>query len=298
MTLAPIVVFTYNRLSHVKALIESLQQNELAKDSQLFIFSDGGKTHEDSSKVSEVRSYLYAIQGFRSVEINESETNRGLANSVIHGVTQVLQQYDKVIVLEDDLILSPYYLRFMNEALDVYEKDERVGTVNGHMLDLKGIADETFFIHHTDSWGWGTWKRSWDLFEANGSVLLKQLEERDLCKAFDFDGAYPFVRMLKRQIAGQNSSWAIRYRASMFLNNKLSVNAGRSLVMNNGADGSGTHLKKGVLFPDGPLTKMPINVTYQVPVEDMQARKAFRRYYLWNNSKVHKAIVMMQNWFN
>lgn len=298
MTLAPIIVFTYNRLSHVKALIESLQQNELAKDSQLFIFSDGGKTPEDIRKVSEVRLFLHAIQGFHSVEINESETNRGLANSVIHGVTQVLQQYDKVIVLEDDLILSPYYLRFMNEALDVYEKDERVGTVNGHMLDLKGIKDETFFIHHIDSWGWGTWRRSWDLFEANGSVLLKQLEERNLCKAFDFDGAYPFVRMLKRQIAGQNNSWAIRYRASMFLSNKLSVNAGRSLVINNGADGSGTHLKKGVLFPDGPLTKEPINVTYQVPVEDMQARKAFRRYYLWNNSKVHKAIVMMQNWFN
>lgn len=298
MTLAPIIVFTYNRLSHVKALIESLQQNELAKDSQLFIFSDGGKKPEDIRKVSEVRSFLHAIQGFHSVEINESETNRGLANSVIHGVTQVLQQYDKVIVLEDDLILSPYYLRFMNEALDVYEKDERVGTVNGHMLDLKGIKDETFFIHHIDSWGWGTWRRSWDLFEANGSVLLKQLEERNLCKAFDFDGAYPFVRMLKRQIAGQNNSWAIRYRASMFLSNKLSVNAGRSLVINNGADGSGTHLKKGVLFPDGPLTKEPINVTYQVPVEDMQARKAFRRYYLWNNSKVHKAIVMMQNWFN
>ena len=298
MTLAPIVLFTYNRLSHVKALIESLLKNELAKDSQLFIFSDGGKTPEDMVRVKEVRSYLHSIKGFSSIAIYESETNRGLANSVIRGVTQVLQQYEKVIVLEDDLILSPYYLRFMNDALDVYEQDERVGTINGHMLDLKGIIDETFFINHIDSWGWGTWRRSWDLFEPDGSLLLKQLEERNLCNAFDFDGAYPFVRMLKRQIAGQNSSWAIRYRASMFLHNKLSLNVGRSLVVNNGADGSGTHLKKGVLFPDGPLTKEPINVTYQTPIENLQARKAFRKYYLWNNSKIHKAIVMMQNWFN
>lgn len=294
---APIALFTYNRLSHTKELIESLQKNEFAGESDLYVFSDGGKNPTDIEKVSAVRTYLHSITGFRSVRIEESEENRGLADSVIYGVSKVLEKFDKVIVLEDDLILSPYFLQFMNEALDVYCKDERIGCVNGHLPKLKNITEETYFIHHTDSWGWGTWRRAWKFFEPDGEKLLRQLEEKQLCDYFDFDGTYPFVRMLKRQIAGQNNSWAIRWRASMLLNNKLSINAGRSLVANNGADGSGTHVGKGILFPDGKLADKPICVTKTEPVESMSARKAYRKYYRWNNSKLHKGIVLLQNFF-
>ena len=293
--LAPIVLFTYNRLSHVQTLIESLLKNDLAKESELFIFSDGNKIETDASQVSGVRAYIHTITGFKSIYIEESPKNRGLATSVIYGVSKVLERYDRVIVLEDDLILSPYFLQFMNETLDIYSNDERVGCVNGHMPRLKNLTEDTYFIHHTDSWGWGTWRRAWKLFESDGSKLLHQLEERQLCEYFDFDGSYPFVRMLKRQIAGQNSSWAIRFRASMLLNNKLAINAGHSLVINNGADGSGTHVGKGVLFPDGEMAVNPILVEKKEPDESMVARQAYRKYYRWNNSKLHKAIVMLQS---
>lgn len=295
MTLAPIILFTYNRLSHVQALIESLQKNEFAGESDMYVFSDGGKNPADLQKVSAVRAYLHSITGFKSIRIEESGVNRGLANSVIYGVSKVLEKSDRVIVLEDDLIVSPYFLQFMNEALEAYCDDERVGCVNGHLSQLKNITEDTFFISHTDSWGWGTWRRAWRLFEPDGRKLLKQLEEKQLCDYFDFDGSYPFVRMLERQIAGQNNSWAIRWRASMLLNGKVSINAGRSLVANNGADGSGTHVGKGVLFPDGKLADKPICVTKTEPVESMPVRKAYRQYYRWNNSKLHKAIVLMQN---
>ena len=291
MTLAPIILFTYNRLSHVKALMESLLKNEFANDSQLFIFSDGGKTPEDVAKVNEVRAYLHTIKGFRSVEIYESETNRGLANSVIHGVSSILEKYDRVIVLEDDLLLSPYFLRFMNETLEVYADEDKVGCVNGHIFDLKKYQPETFFIKHTDSHGWGTWRRAWHLFESDGNKLLAQLEARNLCKVFDFDGAYPFMKMLRGQITGRNNSWAIRWRASMLLNDKLSINAGKSLVLNNGADGSGTHCGSKEFFPTRMFSERPLVVKKEQPVETIEARNVMKRMYRWYNSKLHKGFV-------
>ena len=292
---APIVLFTYNRLSHVQALMESLLHNAEARESDLFVFSDGGKDDRDALKVLDVRQYLHSLSGFKSVSIEEAPVNKGLANSVIYGVSKVLEAYDRVIVLEDDLILSPYFLQYMNDAIEKYAEEEKVGCVNGHMPRLKNITEDTYFIYHADSWGWGTWRRAWQLFEPDGKKLLQQLEEKQLCDCFDFEGAYPFVRMLKKQIAGQNSSWAIRWRASLLLNNKLSVNTGKSLVYNNGADGTGTHVGKGVLFPDGDLADKPIHVVKSEPVESITARRAYRRYYRWNNSKLHKGLILLHN---
>ena len=293
--MAPIVLFTYNRLSHVQALITSLLLNSEARESDLFVFSDGGKDDKDTQKVMAVRQYLYSLSGFKSVHIEEAPINRGLANSVIYGVSKVLEMYDRVIVLEDDLILSPYFLKFMNDALDIYIDVEQVGGVNGHMPRLKNITEETYFIHHMDSWGWGTWRRAWRLFEPDGKKILTQLENQNLCRVFDFEGAYPFVRMLRKQIEGKNNSWAIRWRASLLLNDKLSLNAGKTLVINMGADGSGTHLGKGVLFPDGPLASQPLKVNKKKPLESVLARNAYKRYYRWNNSKLHKGIVKLIN---
>lgn len=296
MIMAPIALFTYNRPQHVRMLIESLLENDLSSQSELFIFSDGPKNKDDALRVDKVRAYIHQIRGFQSVHIEESPINQGLANSVIYGVSKVLQEYDRIIVLEDDLVLSPFFLQFMNDALEVYKDVQSVGNVNGHKLGIKYACD-TYFIHHMDSWGWGTWRRAWNKFEPDGNKLMQQLKERGLCKQFDFEGAYPFVRMLQRQIEGKNSSWAIRWRASLLLNNLLCLNAGESFVINNGADGSGTHLKKGILFPDAPLAIKPITVLKKEPVESALAKKAYIRYYRWNNSKLHKAIVRLQTIF-
>jgi hypothetical protein len=286
---APIALFTYNRLSHTKELVESLQKNEMASESDLFIFSDGGKNEEDKQKVLEVRSYLQTIKCFKSVTIEESLENRGLANSVIYGVSKILEHFDRIIVLEDDFVLSPYFLRFMNEALDIYVDEEKVGCVNGHVMDLKTYQPETFFIRHTDSVGWGTWRRAWKLFEPDGKKLLSELEERGLCDVFNMDGTYPFIKMLRKQIAGQNSSWAIRWRASMLLNDKVSINAGKSLVEHRGSDGSGTHCGKGELFPSKLFSERPLCIVKEEPIETPEARRVMKRMYRWYNSKIHKA---------
>ncbi len=279
MELAPIILFTYNRVGHTRDLIESLKRNREAAMSRLYIYSDGGKNADDEVAVNEVRQYIEQIDGFAAIDIVKSETNRGLANSVIAGVTQVVNQHGKVIVLEDDLVVAPYFLQFMNDALSTYEDEERVGHIQACDFTQDPSLPPTFFIKWTGSWGWATWKRAWKLFNPDGKQLLTQLEEQKLTRTFDFDGNYPYTRMLRRQIAGQNNSWAIRWNASLFLNNVLSLNVGRSLVNNNGFDGSGTNCGGGDLYQSN-LWLEPLPVEKISPIEEnMDARRAFARYY-------------------
>lgn len=279
MELAPIILFTYNRVGHTRDLIESLKRNREAAMSRLYIYSDGAKNADDEVAVNEVRQYIEQIDGFAAIDIVKSETNRGLANSVIAGVTQVVNQHGKVIVLEDDLVVAPYFLQFMNDALTIYEDEERVGHIQACDFTQDTSLPPTFFIKWTGSWGWATWKRAWKLFNPDGKQLLAQLEEQKLTRTFDFDGNYPYTRMLRRQIAGQNNSWAIRWNASLFLNNVLSLNVGRSLVNNNGFDGSGTNCGGGDLYQSN-LWLEPLPVEKISPIEEnMDARRAFARYY-------------------
>ncbi len=279
MELAPIILFTYNRVGHTRDLIESLKRNREAAMSRLYIYSDGAKNADDEVAVNEVRQYIEQIDGFAAIDIVKSETNRGLANSVIAGVTQVVNQHGKVIVLEDDLVVAPYFLQFMNDALSTYEDEERVGHIQACDFTQDPSLPPTFFIKWTGSWGWATWKRAWKLFNPDGKQLLAQLEEQKLTRTFDFDGNYPYTRMLRRQIAGQNNSWAIRWNASLFLNNVLSLNVGRSLVNNNGFDGSGTNCGGGDLYQSN-LWLEPLPVEKISPIEEnMDARRTFARYY-------------------
>lgn len=277
--LAPIVLFTYNRAGHTRNLIESLLKNEESASSHLHIYCDGPKDDADAQAVAAVRDFVHSIQGFAQVEIVESEENRGLANSVIAGVTDVVNRYGKVIVLEDDLVVAPYFLKFMNDALRVYADEPRVGHIQACDFTQNVSLPPTFLIKWTGSWGWATWQRAWKLFNPNGAQLLKQLEDRGLTRTFDFNGNYPFTRMLRRQIAGQNNSWAIRWNATLFLNNILSLNVGRSLVNNNGFDGTGTNCGGGDLYQSN-LWLEPLPVVKIQPIEEnMDARKIFVRYY-------------------
>lgn len=242
MTTAPIALFVYNRLWHTKQTIEALQKNILASDSDLIIFSDGPKGSPGSkTSVLAVRAYLRSVNGFKSVKVIERSENLGLAKSIISGVTEIVNQYGKIIVLEDDLITSPCFLRYMNNALDLYEKNEEVISIHGYIYPVQCPLPETFFIKGADCWGWATWKRGWNLFETDGQKLLDNLRAKKLTKEFDFSNFYPYTQMLRDQIAGKNDSWAVRWYASAFLNNKLTLYPGKSLINNIGFDGSGTH---------------------------------------------------------
>jgi GT2 family glycosyltransferase len=179
MELAPVALFTYNRPDHTKRTIESLLNNELADKTDIFIFCDAAKKTEDKNKVDEVRSFLRTINGFKNIEIIERTANLGLAKSIISGVTDVINKFGKIIVLEDDMITSRYFLSYMNKALNIYDIETDVISIHGYVYPVKNRLPETFFLKGADCWGWATWKRGWDLFEADGKKLLRKLKERN-----------------------------------------------------------------------------------------------------------------------
>lgn len=290
MTPAPILLFVYNRPEHVRQCIASLQANELAAQSPLFIYSDAAKTPESREGVEQTRRFIHNIDGFASVTIIEREQNWGLARSIIDGVTTQVNSFGRVIVMEDDLIAAPYFLQFMNDALETYKDEPRVGHIQGCDFTQDTSLPDTFLIKWTGSWGWGTWDRAWKLFNPNGKELLQQLEERNLTHRFDFNSTYGYTRMLRRQIEGKNNSWAIRWNASLFLADILSLNAGRSLIRNTGFDGSGTNCGGGGLY-DSTLWLNPLPVEKLSPIEENEkAREAFVRYYHRTNCFMAKAI--------
>jgi hypothetical protein len=281
--LAPIVFFAYNRPIHTELTINALIKNELASKSDLIIFSDGAKNELDISSVNQVRNYLKTICGFRSIKIVERTINLGLGNNIIEGVTSVVNNYGKVIVLEDDLLTSPYFLQYMNAGLEKYESAKNVISIHSYIYPIKKKLPETYFIKGADCLGWGTWKEKWDMFEQNGFKLLTVLEERGLTKAFDFNNSYPYTQMLRDQIAGKNSSWAIRWYASAFINDMLTLYPARSLVYHNGNDGSGTNFGISSIL-DVKLTEIPIKVGEINIAENVSARKNIELYLQYTNA--------------
>ena len=282
MSSAPILLFTYNRPSHTQQTLKALLNNSLCSESELFVFSDGYKNETDKKDVEEVRKIIQTIDGFRKINIIENTHNIGLAKNIIEGVTRIVNEYGKVIVLEDDLITSPSFLTFMNEALDMFENENRIGHIHGYCHPLPELP-ETFLIKWTGSWGWATWKRAWEHFNPDGKALLSEIERRNLSKTFDFNGNYPYTRMLRRQIKGENDSWAIRWNASLFLKDILSLNAGRSLVQNIGFDGSGRHCGKNITYTTH-LYRDELKIEIAQIEENKTARKIIGKYYGRKNS--------------
>jgi hypothetical protein len=227
INLAPIVLFVYNRPDHTVKTIKALQKNELASESELFIYSDEAKNDDAQIAVDKVRKYINKIDGFKKVTVIKRETNWGLSRSIINGVTDVINKYKKIIVLEDDLVTSFYFLRFMNESLDMYEKDNQVASIHGYIYPIENLPDN-FFIRGADCWGWGTWKNKWDIFEPDGQKLLNELTAKNLLKEADFNNSFGFIKMLKGQINGKNDSWAVRWNMSAFLKNMVTLYPGKS----------------------------------------------------------------------
>ena len=275
---SPITLFTYARPDHAQRTIEALLQNHQAVSHDLIVFSDAARTPEKQAAVDEVRAYLTSITGFRSVTIQLRPHNFGLAKSIIEGVSQVLNDHESIIVLEDDMVTSPYFLTYMNEALDKYADDERVISIHGYVYPVEQVLPEAFFLPGADCWGWATWRRGWRLFNPDGQALLDELKRRDLIKTFDFNGSYGYTQMLEGQIKRRNDSWAVRWYASAFLAGKLTLYPGRSLVHNIGNDSSGTHCGDD-LNHDVHLSNKPIDlsVVYVLPSET--GRAAFEAFF-------------------
>jgi len=296
--LSSIVLFVYNRPWHTRQTIEALQKNKFANESEIFIYSDGAKNESAQKSVDEVREYIKTVDGFKKVSIIEREKNWGLANNIIDGVTKIVNEYGKVIVLEDDLVTSPYFLEYMNKALDIYEKDNEVISVHGYIYPVKEELPESFFIKGADCWGWATWKRGWDLFEEDGKKLLMELKQRKLTKEFNFNNSFDYTKMLKYQISSKNNSWAVRWYASAFLKNKLTLYPGESLVKNIGFDGSGVHCGGDKAY-EADLVDSSIDLEDTQVKEDLVAKKIIENFLRDNKIITYKKVInkFKQVWF-
>lgn len=240
--LAPIALFVYNRPQHTRRTLAFLKKNLLADESRLFIFADAAANTKDEEKVNETRELIQNLDGFKSIRITERKDNLGLAANIIDGVTELVRSYGKVIVLEDDLLTSPYTLKYFNTTLRKYQDEERVMQVGGYMFPLKQAQTlpETFFFRATTSWGWATWERAWNHFEADIDVLYQQFDKKKI-KSFTIDGSMNYWKQFMGYKKSKNDSWSIRWYASVFLNDGLVLHPNESLIDNIGHDGTGVH---------------------------------------------------------
>jgi hypothetical protein len=265
-TLAPIAVFAYNRPEHLRRSLESLAACRLADESRLTIYCDGPKTPDEAEKVAEVRRIAASRQWCGQVRIVHREANLGLANSVMAGTGEQCGQYGRVIVVEDDLVLSPWFLSYMNQALDRFADEERVMQISGYMFPLRPApTQESFFLPMGASWGWATWESAWRHFDPDmrgAEILDRDLEQRH---RFNLLGGYDYYNLVQMQRQGRVDSWGVRWCVSMFLRDGLILYPGTSLVSNIGFDGSGRHCSENdnhfaTVPRDEPVREFPSRV--------------------------------------
>lgn len=243
MNLAPVVIFTFNRLEHTKKTIEALKKNIFASESEVYIYSDGARNTEEGKKVNEVRQYLKKVDGFKSVSVIEAENNKGLANSVLNGVTEIINRYSNVIVLEDDLVTSKYFLKYMNEGLSLYETRKDIWSLSGYGPNIEipnEYKDDIYVTKRGSSWGWSTWKDRWNLNDWDIKQYKEFKKDRRKVNLFNECGK-DLSHMLEDQIKGRIDSWAVRWVYNQFNYNMWTIYPIKSLVKNIGNDLSGTH---------------------------------------------------------
>lgn len=245
MKLAPIILFVYNRPWHTQQTIEALAKNVYAKESELFIYADGAKDEEAKQGVDEVRAYIKSIDGFKKITIIERDKNWGLADNIIDGVTKIVNEHGKIIVLEDDIVTSEYFLKFMNEALEFYEKEQKVHSITGYLHIKDNSLDAPFFLKLTSSWSWATWADRWNLFKKDDLSIHEYLQNDANKREFNFNNTFAYTKILDAYFEKKVHSWAIWFHYSMLKNQLVTLYPHIAFVKNIGFDGSGTNCADG-----------------------------------------------------
>lgn len=285
MSFAPIVIFVYNRADHFIEVYNALSACKEAKNSELFIFSDGAKNEAGKEKVNEVRAAVAAIKDagdFKSVTVTESPVNKGLAASVISGVTEIVNKYGKAIVVEDDCKVSPFFLSFMNNALDYYENNKKIGSIAGYtpMIDLpEDYKKDVFAAYRSCSWTWATWKDRWEGVDWELKYIKDFYKSPKLIRRLNSNGSDRFMR-LYRQTKGNGSSWSVRFGAHLVKNNLITVYPRFSYNSNIGCDESGVHSKS----EDNEKMRVDLSKSIEAPVLtdveiDSRIQKIMKKHY-------------------
>jgi hypothetical protein len=283
MQLAPIALFVYNRPEHTQKTIDALLKNVFAEESELYIFSDAPKRHTEDQHVQEVRDYIKTINGFKKVTITEQKENMGLAKSIISGVSDVINRHGKAIILEDDLITSPYFLKYMNEALEQYKDEKKVWHVSGwNYPAIFNTSNEAYFYRIMDCWGWATWADRWKHFEKNTDQIINSFSKTEI-KRFNLDGATKSLwRQIKLNQSGRINTWAIYWYATIFQKNGLCLNPVKSYVKNIGHDGTGVHCNISG-YQDNLTLNVQEKITFPLIVtEDPQMLSQIKVYFKKN----------------
>jgi hypothetical protein len=301
---APVALFVYNRPDHTSRTLEALRKNENASETDLYIFADGPKanaTEKDLGAIREVRNIVSIIKGFRNVVLSFSEKNLGLAGSIVNGINTVLEKSEAVIVLEDDVLTSAGFLSFCNSALNKYAEEKNVSAISGYLFPVKTGMSEAFFLSLVCCWGWATWKRAWKLYEPDPEKLIRQIEATNSDRKFNLNNSYPYFELLKMQMDKKVDSWAIRWYASSFLENKLMLYPPESLTQNIGMDGSGSHFQTSQdRFHSEKMNPEQKNITLPEEIKpDSEVEKKIGKYLYESGAagRKAKAILWLKNIF-
>lgn len=251
---SPVVLFVFARPDHTKKTVDALLANPEAGNTDLIVYADAARSEKDVAAVEAVREIFSDLRGFKSVKLVLREKNVGLAKNIIEGVTQVIKEYGKVIVMEDDIVTSPYFLKFMNDSLDLYENSSEVISISGcnYPVDLRNLTEDTYFLRIPLCWGWATWHDRWSLFSKDLNEI--PLVDKDLVRYINFEGAHDYFQQAKMNYRGKLNTWFIFWYISSAKNRKLTLFPSYSLVSNIGFDGSGENCgESGYLYQEAKV---------------------------------------------
>ncbi|MBK5721750.1 hypothetical protein JGH11_12795 [Dysgonomonas sp. Marseille-P4677] len=285
--LAPIIFFVYKRPQHTKRALEALAENDLAKESTLYIYADGPKKDADKETLNAIkltREILKEKQWCKKVNIIESSENKGLTYSIKEGISTIINKYGKAIIIEDDIITSPHYLQYMNDALNLYQDEDKVMSICALVPKTSGAdkLPETYFLRFMSCWGWATWARAWNQYISDLDYLCEAVRKRSDFNHFNFDGSEDFYKLLEQTRNGSIDTWDLQWVATIFLKNGLCLFPKYSLTKNIGFDGTGEHCGNNSIYT---LQHNNINLSKSVSVKRIKIKENrigynyLKRYY-------------------
>lgn len=234
------IVFTYNRSYHTEKTLEALKRNDLLLE-KLFIFQDGLKCEEDREEWKKVKAIISSIDWCNN-EVIERDINLGLSASIVSGINFVMKEYEAVIVLEDDCVTHPKFMRFVTDALEKFKDNRKVYQVSGYVwpVEVKENGTDAYFTGRSCSWGWATWKDRWAEYKQDYGILARIKRDKNLSKQFHIWGE-DLESYLYGNITGQINSWAVFWSLVILEKGGYCLNPYESLIDNIGFDGSGVH---------------------------------------------------------